>query len=71
MFYLFNWIYRYAVGSPPETVAVIAGIIQSFLYADFFYIYYQRYINLSDFCVGFFVGFPLSYLDKGIDFSFK
>ena len=43
VFYLFNWIYRYAVGSPPETVAVIAGIVQSVLYGDFFYIYYQRY----------------------------
>ena len=40
--YLFNWIYRYFVHSSPEPVVVAAGILQTLLYSDFFYIYYKR-----------------------------
>lgn len=40
--YLFNWVYRYMARRPPETIAVLAGLVQSALYADFFYIYYRR-----------------------------
>lgn len=42
-FYLLNWIYRYLTGSHPEAVVVLAGILQTALYSDFFYIYYKRY----------------------------
>lgn len=40
--YLLNWVYRYMVGVPPEGIAVVSGLVQSALYSDFFYIYYQR-----------------------------
>ena len=40
--YLINWIYRYLFARPPETVVVLAGILQTVLYSDFFYIYYKR-----------------------------
>lgn len=40
--YLINWIYRYLVARPPEGIVVIAGIFQTVLYSDFFYIYYKR-----------------------------
>jgi len=41
--YLLNWIYRYLFTSHyPETIAVIVGLIQTALYADFFYIYFTK-----------------------------
>ena len=40
--YLLNWVYRYLFSRPPETVVVLAGILQTVLYSDFFYIYYKR-----------------------------
>lgn len=45
-FYIPNWIYRYyfdphwAVRGDP--IAVVAGILQTILYSDFFWIYYTR-----------------------------
>ncbi|CAN1242596.1 ER lumen protein-retaining receptor B [Linum perenne] len=42
--YLINWIYRFITGR--KTVHVIAwmsGLVQTLLYADFFYYYIQRY----------------------------
>lgn len=40
--YLVNWVYRYLFSRPPEGVVVFAGIVQTVLYSDFFYIYYKR-----------------------------
>ncbi len=41
-FYLLNWIYRFVHSSSPEAIVVLAGILQTALYSDFFYIYYKR-----------------------------
>lgn len=40
--YVLNWITRYAQGDHPKTVAVIFGILQTALYADFAWVYYTR-----------------------------
>jgi ER lumen protein retaining receptor len=44
--YIPNWIYRYFWEVPRffDPIAVIAGIIQTVLYSDFFYIYYTKYV---------------------------
>ncbi|GAB1312935.1 endoplasmic reticulum retention protein [Madurella fahalii] len=42
--YIPNWIYRY-VNEPyhkVDTIAVVAGVIQTVLYSDFFWIYYSK-----------------------------
>jgi ER lumen protein retaining receptor len=42
--YLFNWVYRYYY-EPKYTVdwiASLAGLLQTALYSDFFYIYYVK-----------------------------
>ena len=43
--YIPNWIYRYFSNEVPrfyEPNAVIAGIVQTILYSDFFWIYYTK-----------------------------
>jgi ER lumen protein retaining receptor len=42
--YIPNWIYRYATEAKhkPDWIAIIAGLIQTVLYSDFFYVYYTR-----------------------------
>ncbi|KAL6233907.1 hypothetical protein BDW75DRAFT_180682 [Aspergillus navahoensis] len=40
--YIPNWIYRYFAESHFQPVPVLAGIIQTLLYSDFFYIYYTK-----------------------------
>ncbi|PAV81248.1 hypothetical protein WR25_08463 [Diploscapter pachys] len=40
--YLINWIYRYYTESYFEPVATFCGILQTILYADFFYLYFTR-----------------------------
>ena len=42
--YIPNWIYRYFTETPRffEPNAVIAGLIQTVLYSDFFWIYYTK-----------------------------
>ncbi|KAL0092590.1 ER lumen protein retaining receptor-domain-containing protein [Phycomyces blakesleeanus] len=40
--YLFNWIYRYVTEAHIEWVALVAGLLQTALYSDFFYIYYTK-----------------------------
>ena len=40
--YIPNWIYKYAVGQKIEWIAVVAGIVQTVLYSDFFYIYWTK-----------------------------
>lgn len=46
-FYLLNWIYRFVFKTSPEAIVVLAGILQTALYSDFFYIYYKRYVTHS------------------------
>ncbi|MFH4978635.1 hypothetical protein AB6A40_005344 [Gnathostoma spinigerum] len=43
--YLLNWIYRYYTESFFDPIAVIAGIVQTVLYIDFFYLYITRVIR--------------------------
>lgn len=49
--YIPNWIYRYFFEVPRffDPIAVIAGIIQTILYSDFFWIYYTKCV-LTSFC---------------------
>ncbi|RKP07744.1 ER lumen protein retaining receptor [Thamnocephalis sphaerospora] len=43
--YIANWIYRYQMGEHVDGVAVLAGIVQTALYCDFFYIYFTRVLR--------------------------
>ncbi|KAJ4287646.1 hypothetical protein N0V90_012349 [Kalmusia sp. IMI 367209] len=45
--YIPNWIYRYFFEVPRffDPIAVIAGIVQTILYSDFFWIYYTKVIQ--------------------------
>ena len=45
--YIPNWIWRYVVeeGHKVDWIAVSAGIIQTILYSDFFWIYYQKVLK--------------------------
>jgi ER lumen protein retaining receptor len=45
--YIPNWLYRYFIATPSffDPIAVLAGIIQTVLYSDFFYIYYTKYVS--------------------------
>ena len=42
--YIPNWIYRYFTDVKPwfDGIAIVAGLVQSVLYSDFFYIYYTK-----------------------------
>jgi hypothetical protein len=46
--YIPNWIWRYftEVHYHWDPIPVVAGIIQTVLYTDFFYIYYTKYVSL-------------------------
>lgn len=41
-FYVLNWIYRWIFNIDFDFVSFVAGIIQTALYSDFFYIYYTK-----------------------------
>jgi ER lumen protein retaining receptor len=43
--YILNWIWRFFTDSLPhrlEPVAILAGVMQTILYSDFFYLYYTK-----------------------------
>ena len=40
--YIPNWFYRYFTDGHVDQIAWIAGIVQTNLYSDFFYIYYTK-----------------------------
>lgn len=42
--YIPNWIYRWFTEGYFQTIPVLAGLIQTVLYSDFFYIYYTKYV---------------------------
>lgn len=46
--YLFNWIYRYYFEEnyTVDWIASIAGLLQTALYSDFFYIYYVKWVEV-------------------------
>ena len=41
-FYVLNWLYRWAFERPPPIWYILTGLLQTGLYADFFYIYYNQ-----------------------------
>jgi len=43
--YIPNWIYRYFFDSYFHAIPVVAGVIQTVLYLDFFYIYYTKVLK--------------------------
>ncbi|KAI8870858.1 ER lumen protein retaining receptor [Ramicandelaber brevisporus] len=44
--YIINWIYRYATEPGySDPVAWIAGVVQTLLYADFFYVYFTKVLK--------------------------
>ncbi|CCH61806.1 hypothetical protein TBLA_0F02670 [Henningerozyma blattae CBS 6284] len=43
--YIPNWIWRYMSESRFDKLAISAGIIQTLIYSDFFYIYYKKVIK--------------------------
>lgn len=42
--YIPNWIYRYLTEVPRfwDPIAIVAGIVQTVLYSDFFWVYYTK-----------------------------
>lgn len=47
--YIPNWIYRYFVEGSFDGVAVLAGVLQTVVYSDFFYIYYTKVMHGKSF----------------------
>uniref|UniRef100_A0A6B0V452 ER lumen protein-retaining receptor n=1 Tax=Ixodes ricinus TaxID=34613 RepID=A0A6B0V452_IXORI len=43
--YIFNWVYRYYTEEFYDLIAIVAGIVQTVLYCDFFYLYVTRVIK--------------------------
>lgn len=43
--YLLNWVYRYIVESHHDLIAIFAGIVQTILYCDFFYLYITKVLK--------------------------
>lgn len=43
--YLVNWVYRYVMEGHTDWIAWVAGLIQTALYSDFFYLYYTKYVR--------------------------
>lgn len=43
--YIVNWVYRYFAEDYLDMIASVAGLIQTILYADFFYIYVTRVLK--------------------------
>ncbi|OQR66216.1 ER lumen protein retaining receptor-like [Tropilaelaps mercedesae] len=43
--YIFNWIYRYYAEHFYDFIAIVAGVVQTVLYCDFFYLYVTKVIK--------------------------
>jgi len=43
--YIPNWIYRYWEKGVVDVIAVVAGLVQTGLFADFFYVYFTRVLQ--------------------------
>jgi ER lumen protein retaining receptor len=43
--YILNWIYRYATEVHYDLIAIVAGIVQTVLYCDFFYLYVTKVLK--------------------------
>lgn len=49
LLYIPNWLYRYFAEGKLDYVSVLAGILQSVIYSDFFYIYYTKVMQGKSF----------------------
>ncbi|KAL1917185.1 uncharacterized protein VTP21DRAFT_4841 [Calcarisporiella thermophila] len=49
--YLLNWMYRYVVEGHFDMVVVLAGLVQTALYSDFFYVYYKSVLKGKKFAM--------------------
>lgn len=49
--YIPNWIWRYATEGHYDSIAVMAGIVQTVLYSDFFWIYYTKVMKGKKFAL--------------------
>ena len=45
--YIPNWIYRYFAEGYFDLISVLAGLVQTVLYSDFFYIYYTKCASIT------------------------
>lgn len=43
--YILNWVYRYYMENFLDVIALVAGVAQTVLYADFFYLYVTRVVQ--------------------------
>ncbi|EEB15034.1 ER lumen protein retaining receptor, putative [Pediculus humanus corporis] len=43
--YILNWIYRYYAENHYNLIAIVAGVIQTVLYCDFFYLYITKVLK--------------------------
>lgn len=43
--YIPNWIYRYFAESRFDYISILAGIVQTIIYSDFFWVYYNKVIK--------------------------
>lgn len=43
--YILNWIYRYYFEGFYDIIAIVAGVVQTILYADFFYLYITKVLK--------------------------
>ncbi|XP_014255517.1 ER lumen protein-retaining receptor isoform X2 [Cimex lectularius] len=43
--YILNWIYRYYAEGHYDLIAIVAGIVQTVLYCDFFYLYITKVLK--------------------------
>nr|CAD2133899.1 unnamed protein product [Meloidogyne enterolobii] len=43
--YILNWVYRYYMEDFLDIIALVAGIVQTVLYADFFYLYVSKVVQ--------------------------
>jgi len=43
--YILNWIYRYVVEGHHDFIAIVAGVVQTILYCDFFYLYITKVLK--------------------------
>ncbi len=57
--YIPNWLYRYFAEGYVDKIPWVAGIIQTILYSDFFWIYYTKWV-LTD---------PVPIMKLGINYS--
>lgn len=43
--YLFNWVFRYVMETHYDLIAILAGVVQTILYCDFFYLYVTKVLK--------------------------